>query len=1057
MKKIYTVSLLQFFIISVMIFVCNTVLFSQESVTYTILDLGTLGGLTSIPGGINDLGDAVGNSTTSNNLGHAFLYQNGVMTDIGTLGGESTTARGVNDAIQVVGGSRPQVGEPLHAFIYQNGVMTDLGTLGGNNSIAISINDLGNVVGEARLSSQLSHAFLYSNGVMNDLGTFGGEQSTAYSINNSNQVVGSASLPPPSPKTHAFLYENGVMTDINPPGYENSIAVDINDSGNVVGYDLTSSQGIFIYKNGVATILGQIGSPCAINNSDQIVGSFSAPPNHAFIWQDGVRSDLNDLVEPGSGWVISLAQDINDQGIILAEAYQTASQPHAILLIPNKLKITSPQAGELFIAGEQDTIKWTGGQAGQQLSIEYGTDNGNTYSLITIGREADSSYYAWDVPKELLSTKMKIKISDFNDPNINAESATFKSKPYIITRLDENNNYVAYNINTDQWGFSNKDIDVWPRIWFEQFNYQGIDPFTNQPFPHFTGFSIAPNSTHPDWKSWVNTFGINACYLDLPNAVYSVNALVYWQYFNGPWNGSCFGIAISNALAFQKKDDFLARYPTFPQSFISPINVNSDFNVIPVINELFTHQMGNPHYNYRNNVGIYKTPNQTLADIKSMLKEDNVQIRTLSLLSNDSADPGGHAILAYKVEQDPTFADEYNIYVYDNSYPDSLSAYIEIDTTLNYWTTYYAWTNWGGTKGLYLRDPAENYLTNAIILPKAGDYKSPLILSDSVLQVFVDDVESIILTNELGQSIGYFNGTLVTDIPGATPFIVDNGSTGPPKGYDLNTDNYSIKMNNFNEDTIGVALFNSNKSFVYERSGANLTDTDRLFFDLGLSAVNPDQQIKNINLTNIINETTQEKVFFLSELGLAQNDSVKIENPDSSKVKLISYGSAKDYDIDLNYATANGMGRFANSGVILTANTSHTFIPDWTDLTNSQLVVLVDIGNNGTIDDTLHLNNTVDVEDQGLMLSPNSYNLAQNYPNPFNPTTTVQYSIPQRSDVILKVYDVLGNEVVTLVNEEKPAGVYTINFDASQLASGIYLYRLQAGNFVETKKMILIK
>jgi uncharacterized delta-60 repeat protein len=90
-------------------------------------------------------------------------------------------------------------------------------------------------------------------------------------------------------------------------------------------------------------------------------------------------------------------------------------------------------------------------------------------------------------------------------------------------------------------------------------------------------------------------------------------------------------------------------------------------------------------------------------------------------------------------------------------------------------------------------------------------------------------------------------------------------------------------------------------------------------------------------------------------------------------------------------------------------------------------------------------------------LNPNGFTLAQNYPNPFNPVTTIQFSIPQRSNVTLKVYDILGNEVATLVNEEKDRGVYSVNFSASGLASGMYLYRLQAGSFIETKKMILIK
>lgn len=83
--------------------------------------------------------------------------------------------------------------------------------------------------------------------------------------------------------------------------------------------------------------------------------------------------------------------------------------------------------------------------------------------------------------------------------------------------------------------------------------------------------------------------------------------------------------------------------------------------------------------------------------------------------------------------------------------------------------------------------------------------------------------------------------------------------------------------------------------------------------------------------------------------------------------------------------------------------------------------------------------------------------LEQNYPNPFNPSTTIRYSIPTSEFVKLKVYDVLGNEVATLVNEEKPAGSYEVEFQATELSSGIYFYKLQSGNFVETKKMLLLK
>jgi hypothetical protein len=89
--------------------------------------------------------------------------------------------------------------------------------------------------------------------------------------------------------------------------------------------------------------------------------------------------------------------------------------------------------------------------------------------------------------------------------------------------------------------------------------------------------------------------------------------------------------------------------------------------------------------------------------------------------------------------------------------------------------------------------------------------------------------------------------------------------------------------------------------------------------------------------------------------------------------------------------------------------------------------------------------------------SVTNYSLAQNYPNPFNPTTSISYSIAERSAVSLKVYDVLGNEVATLVNTTQDVGAYDVNFDASNLASGLYLYTLKAGSFTSTKKMMLLK
>jgi len=99
----------------------------------------------------------------------------------------------------------------------------------------------------------------------------------------------------------------------------------------------------------------------------------------------------------------------------------------------------------------------------------------------------------------------------------------------------------------------------------------------------------------------------------------------------------------------------------------------------------------------------------------------------------------------------------------------------------------------------------------------------------------------------------------------------------------------------------------------------------------------------------------------------------------------------------------------------------------------------------------------VGVEEDILSINPGSFSLSQNFPNPFNPVTTIKFAVPNESNANLSIYNVLGELVSTLVNEQKKPGYYEYKFDASTLASGVYLYRFKAGDFVETKKMVLLK
>ncbi len=113
----------------------------------------------------------------------------------------------------------------------------------------------------------------------------------------------------------------------------------------------------------------------------------------------------------------------------------------------------------------------------------------------------------------------------------------------------------------------------------------------------------------------------------------------------------------------------------------------------------------------------------------------------------------------------------------------------------------------------------------------------------------------------------------------------------------------------------------------------------------------------------------------------------------------------------------------------------------------------------GSLDGKVYaVTNTVSAvkERQGSLSIPSKFDLA-NYPNPFNPNTNISYSIPVKSNVSIKVYNILGSEVAAVYRGYKNAGTYTVNFDASKLPRGGYLYRLQAGRFSITKSMVLMK
>jgi len=114
------------------------------------------------------------------------------------------------------------------------------------------------------------------------------------------------------------------------------------------------------------------------------------------------------------------------------------------------------------------------------------------------------------------------------------------------------------------------------------------------------------------------------------------------------------------------------------------------------------------------------------------------------------------------------------------------------------------------------------------------------------------------------------------------------------------------------------------------------------------------------------------------------------------------------------------------------------------------------VGGNGTILKTTN-GGVSFVEEEEIDKIPTTYLLSQNYPNPFNPTTKIKYSVSQSLNVVIIVFNILGKEIETLVNDYKNNGTYEITWYAGNLPNGVYFYQLQAGDYIDTKKMILLK
>ncbi len=327
---------------------------AAAATTYTVTDLGSLGGPGSHGLAINNNGQVTGYSYIAATIPssgccgncygkpvpcvthpyHAFVWSNGTMTDLGTLGGTYSQGLSINSSGTVVGTADTATGS--ESFIAPYGYTQQTGKKSASlHMIALTglgaygINDAGQIAGVCTGNSG-SHACLDSNGTITLLPTpsnLTGCGATA--INNNGQILGGCG--DTSSNSHAVLWQNGTPTDLGTFGGPQATATAINGLGQAVGYAMTSSytQHGFLWSNGTMTDLGNNFFPAAVNDSGVVVGS-------DLVYSGGTLQNLNTLIPAGSPYQIDSATAINDNGQIVANAYDTTTHTgQALLLTPS--------------------------------------------------------------------------------------------------------------------------------------------------------------------------------------------------------------------------------------------------------------------------------------------------------------------------------------------------------------------------------------------------------------------------------------------------------------------------------------------------------------------------------------------------------------------------------------------------------------------------------------------------------------------------------------------------------------------------------------------------
>lgn len=774
----------------------------------------------------------------------------------------------------------------------------------------------------------------------------------------------------------------------------------------------------------------------------------------------------------------------------------------------SRLQFTSAPAKDTVLNyGEAFHIDWQFSDSIPRLvTLEVTLDSGLTWTEVEITSTTPLEFGRWWLVPDTNASFCQFRVADVALPCVAATSEMFsvQADPGLrvewLTRGSPNAAHPQpYVPAHNDWSFDNRRYFMWPEVQWRDFDY--------------SGFIInADNDLFPSWERYCDAFGNDWCYTD---EVLGVDvekfadpvAYTDWRLISGDWNGSCFGFALTSIRAFL--NFYLGLIPPPESAHLDTLwRARTDYNTETDslrqirqitrnnINRYFCYQLTLDHafivagrsgaININTPVGDFgDEPMKTLQTIRHDWNDfgGSLNARVLALWDWNNLSRA-HAVLPYKIVNHDDSADIYQLFIYDSNENGGDTLHIRIDSSANTWE--YAFETLQRDDSGIVTDTLDRGWNPAgdglFVLKKVTEYgataleNSRLPISQPVAaqqqndttalfaMARVDPTYDILFVSDSGDTTGYWNGSVLWQSQNTAPIYPMNSlyESRYPLSYLMPDSARSIVISNTLDTSVAFGWTTDSSAFAYERFDAVSGQTDGLRIDNQLTAFNPDGVAKTIQLDAAIHDTTSGRLIRVSQIDMAQNDSLSLAIDSAGVVTIDNAGSAKSVQL-LLWGTdpVNGDQYVEASDIVIEDTARYTIGLDWVDLGGAQTMEL-DRGRDGTVDETVPLNVTVGIDDVGDGTLPEQFELEQNYPNPFNPSTTIAFTLPERADVRLEVFNILGRVVNTLVDKTLSAGQYEVTWDGrtdsgQPLATGVYFYRLTTGDRSATKKMLLLK